>query len=255
MLAYCHVPKVASSAWMLTFADMNLVPVGTILQKFKSRSLHDHMWATFSVKMTKPGDISNLSKLYKFVIVRHPFERLVSAFHDKFVVIQQVNLMVPFIDYYVGLKGIKKPKTLRKKWINNYVDVSFKSFVGFVLHEASLSSKISGPSGHWWPFTDFCKLCEIKYNYVGKLETLKQDVDCILAAFPEYELLHRMKTRIKVKVNASGHHNKNMTIDYFTQLSRKTIDKLYSMYEADFALGGYEYPQKYIHAGRLDTES
>ena len=210
------------------------------------------MWAKYSVKVTKPEDISTLSKLYKFVIVRHPFERLVSAFHDKFIITKQINLMEPFIDYYLGLKGINKPKTLRQSWINEYVDVSFKTFVDFVLHEYSLSAKISGPSGHWWPFTDMCKLCELEFNYVGKLETLEQDVDCILDTFPEYELLHRMKERIKVKVNSSGHHNKNMTMDYFSQLSREIIIELYNMYDADFALGGYEYPHKYIDVGRLD---
>ena len=85
ILAYCHVPKVGSSLWMTTFADMNIIPVGETKRMLKSKSLHDHMWSTFSINVTNSEDIATLSNLYKFVIVRHPFERLVSAFHDKFI--------------------------------------------------------------------------------------------------------------------------------------------------------------------------
>ena len=120
------MPKVASSAWMLTFADMNPIPTDDVTGMFKSGTLHDYMWSKFSVKVAKPSDISRLSNLYKFVFIRHPFERLVSAFHDKFVVTKQVNLMVPFIKHYVGLSGIKHPKTLHKTWIEKHVDVSFR---------------------------------------------------------------------------------------------------------------------------------
>ena len=230
---------------------MNLVPVNDEIQMYKSMSLHDHMYNHFSIKLNKTKDKEQqLSKLFKFVFVRHPFERLVSAFHDKFIAIKQVNLMRPFIDYYTNINGKKKmpkmPLAMMKKWIEKNVDVSFKNFIDFVLYESNQPSRISGPSGHWWPYTDMCKLCEIPFDYIGKIETLKDDVGCILDKFSNYELLHRMESRIQTKVNAKGHHNKDMTMKYFSELHKEKVLELYKMYEDDFSIGGYDYPQKYI---------
>lgn len=192
-LTYCHVPKIASTSWMLTTADMNPITSDEVEKLYQSRSLHDRMLSKFSFIIKTHKDILKLhnSSLYKFVFIRHPFERLASAFHDKFIFWKQDNLMQPFVDYYLHLKGIPKPTGIGRDWINKMIDVSFTNFANFVLHEASLLQKTSGPSGHWWPFTDMCKLCVIEYDYVGKIETLQEDVDCVLNTFPTYELLQK----------------------------------------------------------------
>ena len=248
ILGYCHVPKVASSAWMTMFAELNFLSKDLIKRQMKSMSLHDYMFNRYSLVF--PNDKEKLSKLYKFVFMRHPFERLVSAFHDKFVTIQQINLMQPFIEYYLNRNGIKRPSDLSKSTLTKFVNVTFENFVHFVLHENSLNSKISPPSWHWWPFSDVCKVCEIEYDYLGKLETFHKDVACILQEFPDYNILQEMKTKIKEKVNASGNHNKSMTLNYFSQLSKQAIIELYEMFQLDFQLGEYDYPDKYISIGK-----
>ena len=218
---------------------------------FKAMQLHDHMYNHFSIRLNRTKHKEEkLSNLFTFVFVRHPFERLVSAFHNKFVSVKQLNLMTPFVDFYTKSKRKKKmpkmPQAMQKKWIEKKVDVSFKNFVDFVLYESSQLTRISGPSGHWWPYTDMCKMCETDFDFIGKIENLNDDVRCVLDKFPDYEILQRMESRIKKKVNAKGHHNKNMTLKYFSQLSRKKVLELYKMYEDDFSIGGYDYPQKYI---------
>ena len=230
---------------------MNQVPVINVMQMTKQMDLHDNIYEHFSVKMQQPHDVLMLTNFFNFIFVRHPFERLVSAFHDKFIVIKQQNLMLPFIKYYVQIlyPNIRTPKRPSRKWIDDYVDVSFQNFVNFVLHENSLATQISGPSGHWWPYTDMCKMCEIDFEYIGKLETLSRDVDCILKKFPKYHLLQRMRSRIQIKVNSKGNHTKNMTMNYFSQLPKRNIIELYKMYKDDFTLGGYEYPINYIDVG------
>ena len=130
--------------------------------------------------------------------------------------------------------------------------MTFQNFVDFVLYENSLKAEISGSSLHWWPSFDVCKLCDIEYNYIGRLESWNQDITCILEKFPEYKKFQGMKKKIKKKVNASGRHSKTMTMDYFSKLSKSTIIQLYKMYEVDFSIGGYNYPSRYINVGIPD---
>ena len=97
------------------------------------------------------------AKLFTFVFIRHPFERLVSAYTDKFV----VNKNSQFInalrenDVQIGLM--------------NENNISFEQFVNFVIDEISMDTMSEG-SLHWWPYSSLCQMCEIDYSYNGNLE-------------------------------------------------------------------------------------
>ena len=127
VLGYCHVPKVASTLWMTDFAEMNHLPQNMIQKKLKSFSLHDHMFSKFS--LFYPKDEDRLSKLFNFAFIRHPFERLVSAFHDKFITIKQLNLMEPFLKYYIKINAIQDKLILKQDWVDRHVKKTFGNFV------------------------------------------------------------------------------------------------------------------------------
>ena len=88
-LAYCHVPKVASSAWMLVFAELNqnkLRDQVSALNKssdhvfeelLESGQLHEIMLKNFSIKFSENKSSSAKQESFKFLFLRHPFERLV----------------------------------------------------------------------------------------------------------------------------------------------------------------------------------
>ena len=148
VLGYCHVPKVASTAWMTIFAEMNHLPERIITSLLKRLSLHDYMFEKHYLEF--PDNKLKLSRLFKFSFVRHPFERLVSAFHDKFITMKQLNIMKPFISFYINSKGIKHPKLkeweqFKIEWVKENVNVTFQNFVDFMLYEYSLKAEISGP--------------------------------------------------------------------------------------------------------------
>ena len=255
-LAYCHVPKAASSLWMLAFADMNYLNKNETQRLHKKLALHGMLMTNFSTQITSQNEIEELnnSNLYKFVFIRHPFERLVSAYHDKFVHTKQIGMMLPFLKREI-IKYMFKEITKKQKsspTITNLplgIDLSFNNFIEFVLEEANYSH-ISLQSNHWWPFSDVCKLCKIQYDYIGHLESLSEDVKCILKNFPNFNLLNNMKDRVETKINAGGNHNGDMTLKYFSQLAKGTIRNLYDLYKADFLLGSYDYPQNYIDVGK-----
>ena len=86
------------------------------------------------------------------------------------------------------------------------------------------------------------------YDFIGKLETIKSDLEQLQKKFP-VEIREKIKTIFAQKKNASVGKLQNTSEKYFLQLSKKQILRLYKMYEMDFLIGGYPYPQKYIDLG------
>ena len=72
--AYCHVPKAASTTWMLALAQINQVENFT--QLMNEGLLHGHMMHEYGIPETKLN-----KEAFTFTFLRHPFERLVSQNH------------------------------------------------------------------------------------------------------------------------------------------------------------------------------
>ena len=90
------------------------------------------------------------------MFIRHPFERLVSAYLDKFIVNKNSEFIKVLQDYEV------------ENELHIY-NLKFEHFVKFVIDEISSDSMSEG-SLHWWPYSRLCKMCEIDYDYIGHLE-------------------------------------------------------------------------------------
>ena len=77
-------------------------------------------------------------------------------------------------------------------------------------------------------------------------EPSKEEINFIVAAGVKWS---QNTTIFAQKKNASLGKFQNTSEKYFMQLSKKQILKLYKMYEMDFLIGGYPYPQRYIDLG------
>ena len=54
--------------------------------------------------------------------------------------------------------------------------IRFHEFVEYVLHY----EQTDDVNVHWGTFQNICLPCKIKYDFVGKLETVDTDVNCLL---------------------------------------------------------------------------
>ncbi|XP_023331183.1 carbohydrate sulfotransferase 11 [Eurytemora carolleeae] len=146
-----------------------------------------------------------------FLLVRHPFSRLISAYRDKI-----------FINPG-SYAGIRIRKRLEEK---SKIDkpASFSDFVRFVLE-----SPLDELDPHWYPYSLQCTPCQIKYSGILKLESLERDWNW----FMQY-------TNINVNINHLNRYgSKKTSEEYLSRLSPYLQNQLYNKFKQDFLLFNY----------------
>jgi hypothetical protein len=116
-----------------------------------------------------------------------------------------------------------------------------------VLHEITNNRRSYG-SLHWVPYTTLCKICDVDYDFVGKLENMESDVED-LKLFLDGSL-DVFLGDVLSKKNALRKMSDNLTKKYFSQLSKDLVLQLYKAYESDFQVGGYPFPVEYFEYGK-----
>ena len=169
-LLYCWINKAASTSWNKIFFQL-------VNKKVKETNIHEAA-AAFRPRREELPEIFKRS--VSFIFVRHPFERLVSAFRDKFETGSKKNWM--YLMYAADILDIpeaSKDKTddnLKMKMIyKKVVRLPRPSFSQFVL----LRTPVDNYNDHWIPYWLHCHLCDQVFDIVGKFETIQQDTQYI----------------------------------------------------------------------------
>ena len=81
------------------------------------------------------------------------------------------------------------------------VRITFQKFVKFVIHEIQ-NKLVSYGTYHWMPYSDFCGLCSIDYHFIGKLESMRTDLQHLQVLFHD-RLDHQVLDIFDSKKNSS----------------------------------------------------
>jgi len=98
------------------------------------------------------------------------------------------------------------------------------------------------------PFTMYCGLCLIDYNFIGTLETIHLDLEYIISQ--NNERLKSFRNTFSKKVYYSATRRGETNQNLFSTLSKHIILRLYKVYELDFLIGGYSFPENFISYGK-----
>ena len=178
-LAGCLNPKAGSTTWETHFyrllpkkvlsdlqAEKGLDKRPYVRRKYLALSLADNLTESrsdlYDNKLTYNDWKIYLRKhnLLTFSFVRHPYERLVSAY--LYLIVEN------------QAKGLIQYHPWTKKWyMKNH---SFPSFVNLVLEKY----KMNFVNGHWEPLSTHCHYCEVDYEVIGRMETFSDDVRYII---------------------------------------------------------------------------
>ncbi|CAJ0965812.1 unnamed protein product [Ranitomeya imitator] len=208
---YCEVPKAGCSNWkrIIFLLKMNITLKAEYLE-------HDAIHSRNVLKRLSDYPEEQQKKMLetyiKVLFTRDPFQRLVSAYRDKLL-------------HGMGYQGIQVPlkiKAMYRKNKNSTENVSFNEFVQYLLTLTPKQMDV-----HWRPMHYLCDPCNINYDFLGKLETVKKDSDYILKAlgapsalkFPEIKQFNESKTDTKTADISSIHNVDDAATLYNTTIA------------------------------------
>ncbi|KAK6301226.1 hypothetical protein J4Q44_G00293240 [Coregonus suidteri] len=182
-----------------------------------------------------------LQSYTKFLFVRDPFVRLISAFRNKF---QQPNedfyrqFGSVMLRRYGNGNGTSRVPESAAEAFKAGIHPSFSEFVRYLLDPQTEQEQPFNE--HWRQVYRLCHPCQIQYDFIGTLENLEDDSD---------QLLRILGLEDQIKFPPS---NRNRTAaswerDWFAEVPAELRRKLYSLYEPDFELFGYPKPESLLH--------
>ena len=172
------------------------------------------------------------SRLYNytsFLFVRHPLERLVSGYQNKF---GTAALDAYFPDHYSakikarygGRKATGDSASPEKQTEER---VTFEEFARWV---SDPRPSPGARNEHWTPMVDQCHPCSIPYKVIGKMETLGEDAHHVLRT-----------ANISSIVFPEEFHSKTRAIagEMLASLPNAVLKRVLKLYLEDFLLFGY----------------
>ena len=228
-LVWCPVYKAGSTNWMKKLPALS--NYGSADLQFLDRWFFDrpNEFARFvAPEITSEDQLP--SDFVSFLVVRHPFHRLASAFRDKLSVGKRNA-------HFFGLYGADIVTRWRSEAKGRFPDLAFEppeapifwEFVSSVIHD-DLHDE------HWAPISASCGLCDLNYDFILKLESFAEDERFMMTSLG---LDRFFPTRTSWE-NRRGTTNSASVSALFRQLNGAEIEALVELYKEDFDFFEYD---------------
>ena len=179
-----------------------------------------------------PGEINRrLSSYLKFVLVRHPFVRLKSAFSDIFV--GGSRSAEQYEDAIVHFYGREK-----LTWISGHPKITFYQFLQLIIGSKEFQDL------QWKTYYSICHPCHLHYDVILKLETIQNDIRSIVDRLKNDEFGEQ--SSFEVFWNTNDLLKYNVTSRVFQTVPVHLLDRILKHYKKDMRMFGYTWSD---HAG------
>ena len=189
-LAFCYVPKSACT----TFKILILHSQGLLSDEYLDYNMFKQPVMAPQLRKTLLGNLNvayqrvAIRDYFKYVMFRHPLERLLSGYRSKMSVAINEGKTVDEDDRYIEgdkflwakreIISYSFPKVYRK-WEaaqESYpVNITFSDFIDYWLKSEKLSS-----NPHFNSIVKLCNPCLVRYDYYGNFKTFVSDAKLLM---------------------------------------------------------------------------
>ena len=233
-LIYCYIPKVGCTNWKRILLVLQGIcnDTGNIgqFQTHEMTAKHIKPLADYSIAEAK----ERLANYTKFVFVRHPLERILSVYLDKFQ--KDYPSSTAFRKNFGRKIATYGDHEVIPKRPDGTRNVTFAQFVRYVGDPQNSFSNV-GPTEHWNDMYRMCQPCMIKYDIIGNFSTLHKDADFMLqAAGLNHKISYPKST------NPTNSSDEGYIESYFSNLPSADIQALLTRYAIDLNLYKFKIP-------------
>lgn len=240
-ILFCQTPKVGNTQWKKVLIVLN--GAFPSVEEIPENVVHDHDKNGLPrLSSYSPQEVTNrLGSYFKFLIVRDPFERLISAFKDKFVLNPRFE---PWYKHDIAPAIIRKYRRIHRDHDadgeERAAGLRFDDFVRY-LGDSEGRGRLDRQFGayiiHWVTFSELCAPCQIRYDVIGHHETLEQDAPHVLRR----ALVDGLVSYPHIPPGITK-YNRTKVQKYFRGIGKRDVRRLYDRYRGDFELFGYARP-------------
>lgn len=211
-IIYCSIPKVSSTTWKRLLLDLRGEKRGVYIHR---KSLFKRLY-----QYTEEEREKRLRTYFKFLFVREPLHRLLSAFKNKFIGDDQIvseKARVEIIKAY-------RPEDLNNATLKN--QVSFAEFIKYFSYDRERDK-------HWLQYERLSFPCLVNYDFLGQFETLADDAALVLK-------LAGIDDRVTFPP-VHGSTSSSEVLQYYSQVPPEDILRIGEQYRVDFEMFGYDF--------------
>ena len=229
---YCYVPKVGCTQWLKIMGTLKGLPDRIVNPDPRSRRdsyEHDkiHERGLFKYLDSFPAREAQrmLQEYTTFFFVREPFERLLSAYRDKFT-----QTYWPKAHYRVlASEIIKKVRpSATKVSLDSGLGLTFDEFTRYMA-----TTSTSEWDHHWGLYDDICRPCKINYDFIGHFEDMEEEGPYVLK---RAGIDHLVSGNFRPS-NTSSHLKA-----FFSHIPKERILKIVEKSRSNFEMFGYSFP-------------
>ena len=186
---------------------------------------HHDAQRRFGLRIVDERSLHTISGYRKFVVIRHPLDRFVSAFNDKI------------------LTPRSQDAAFRQRMLT-FLNGTFSNATEF--RRFSKAILRGHDDEHWHPLADRCRLDVVDYDDIIRMESFRHDLELMMTGYLAMNWSSVLQTTHNVKRQNSSADDVATSVNpkhlsLFSEISSNELMQLKDFYRNDLELLGYDF--------------